>query len=287
VNCSEFQERISSAADRYLSPREQEEFDRHADRCPPCRREFEMEVATKLVLRRRAHMVSVPPGLQQTILSRIRRETGSGIVKGEWWLSAHRRRHLVGPTLAFALAALGIALVVDRDSTPPDIGFPFSAASLGPDDVIGQSLRNFHGVLSGEIRPQLMSSSAEDLRRFFNGRTEFPVVVPDVREWKLVGGGMDEHRGSTLVHLVYECEGEYVYVYQACWNTVLTGKSLHLSPGATADLVRSGWFTRHGPRGDAVVAWTRGGALCVAVAHMDQDHLLRCLQSGDSVSVLP
>jgi anti-sigma factor (TIGR02949 family) len=279
VKCKEFQERISAAVDRCLPATETEAFDQHADRCPPCRREYEMEVATKHVLQRRAHMVAVPPRVQETILSAIRQDTASGDrAGGSWWL-ALQGRQFFKPLVALVMTALVVVVVVTREPSPPELLFPMATASIGPNDVIGQSHRNYHAVLSGDIKPQLLSSSAEDLHQFFDGKTEFPVVLPVVREWKLVGGVLNQHQGTTLAHVVYECDGQYVYLYQACWETVQKGEPLSLSADVSGEVARSGWSSRRGEDGDALVIWTCGRTLCVVVAHMQRDSLLRCLRS--------
>jgi anti-sigma factor (TIGR02949 family) len=278
VKCKEFQERISAAVDRCLPASEIEAFDKHAETCPPCRREYETEAATKHVLQHRAHMVAVPPRVQESILSAIRREATESAGRS-WWLEL-QGRPFFKPVVALILTVLIVVFVVNRKPSPPEVLSPITTASIGANDVIGQSLRNYHAVLSGAIKPQLLSSSADDLHHFFDGKTEFPVVLPVVREWKLVGGVLNQHQGTTLAHVVYECDGQYIYLYQACWETVQKGDLLSLSADVAEEVGRSGWSSRRVADGDAVVVWTTGRALCVAVAHMQRDSLLRRLRSG-------
>lgn len=232
-------------------------------------------------------MVAVPPRVQETILSAIRRDAASGDAAGGSWWPALQGRLLFKPLVALVMTALIVVLVMNREPSPPEALFPMVTASMGPNDVIGQSHRNYHAVLSGEITPQLLSSNAEDLHRFFDGKTEFPVIVPVVREWKLVGGVLNQQEGTTLAHVIYERDGQYVYLYQACWETVQKGEPLSLSADVSGELAHSGWSSWRGADGDAVVVWTCRGTLCVAVARMQRDSLLRCLRSeGAGVSAL-
>jgi hypothetical protein len=185
-----------------------------------------------------------------------------------------RGNFLTAPLIAVALCTLVVALLVTRKSGPPDTLIPLDAAGQGTPDVIGESLRNFHGVLSGAIVPEVKSSNPDDLYRFFSGRTEFPVVVPAVPAWTLIGGVLDDCGGSAVAHLFYENKGTVVCVTQACWETVRAGKTLRLSPQIAAAVAGSGRFSARGGDDDAVVLWTHGRGLCIAVAHMDRDSLI-------------
>ncbi len=277
MNCSQFQERISSAVDHCLPAEEQQEFDRHAEQCPRCRHDFGQEISTKVVICRRAHMVDVPPHLQRSILAAIEHEAAEDTSRGRQRSTLFRWNVLTAPAIAVALGTLLVALLVTRDSAHTDTSIPFNTAGLGAHDVLGESLRNFHRVLTGDIAPQMKSGNPDDLYRFFRGRTEFPVVVPTVPAWKLVGGVLDDFGGAAVAHLVYENNGDVVCVSQVCWETVRAGKALQLSSEITAALMSSGRFALRGGDGDAVVLWTRGGGLCIAVAHMDRDTLLTVL----------
>lgn len=274
MNCSQFQERISSAVDHCLPAEDRQEFDRHAAQCPRCRNDFDQEATTKVVIRQRARIVDVPPHLQRSILAAIEREAVDDASRGRERSPLLRWTALTAPAVAVALGTLVVALLVTRDSTPTDTSSPISTASLGVHDVLGESLRNFHGILSGDIAPQVKSSNPDDLYRFFSGRTEFPVVVPAIPAWKLVGGVLEDCGGAAVAHLVYENNGDVVCVSQVCWETVRAGKALQLSPEITSALTNSGRFMLRRGDNDAVVLWTHGGGLCIAVAHMDRDTLV-------------
>jgi hypothetical protein len=167
----------------------------------------------------------------------------------------------------------------NRERVPA--GTPLEASMVG-NDVIRQSVSNFHGVLNGSIKPQIVSSEPEELRGFFTGKTEFPVFVPTMGEWVLVGGVANEHAGNSLAHVVYRHDDTIMYMYEVCWETVQKGEQLDMSAAAREDLLRSGWYAGGEPDGDAIIAWTRGRTLCVAVAHMDRARLLTCLRSMES-----
>jgi hypothetical protein len=279
VKCKEFQEQISAAVDRYLAKVEMDSFVEHAGRCPACRHEYELELTTNLVVHNRARMVRVPPTVQENILKSLDREESPQ--RGSPFASLLRRPY-VKPAVAFAVTAVAVALFVTRPTGERiPAGTPLEASMIGK-DVIRQSVSNFHGVLNGSIRPQIVSSEPEELKGFFTGKTEFPVLVPAMGEWMLVGGVVNEHAGNRLAHVVYRHDDTIMYMYQVCWETVQKGEQLDMSAVVREDLLHSGWYTGVEPDGEAIIAWTHGKTLCVAVARMDRARLLTCLRSMES-----
>jgi len=255
----------------------------HAGRCPACRHEYELELTTKLVVHNRARMVHVPPAVQQNILRSIADEETPRVQLLASRFAGLLRHPVVKPAMAFAVTAVAVALILTRPAGERGPSSSRLEASLIGNDVIRQSVSNFHAVLNGDIRPQLVSSEPGELKGFFTGKTEFPVLIPTMEEWTLVGGVVNEHAGSRLAHIVYRHEDTIIYVYQACWETVQKGEQLDLSPAARQDLLRTGWYSGGETDGDAIIAWTHGRTLCVAVARMDRARLLTCLQSTESL----
>ena len=136
-------------------------------------------------------------------------------------------------------------------------------------------------MLKGEIVPQVLSDRADNVRTYFNGKTEFPVFIPAMRECTLVGGIVNEYHGMRLAHVLYRHGRQMIYLYEACRESVMKGDTLHLSREAKADLERTGWHCCTAPDGAAVVLWVRGRTLCAAVAPMNSDHLMAHLAEAD------
>jgi hypothetical protein len=153
-------------------------------------------------------------------------------------------------------------------------------AGLGANNVVRQSVDNYHKILRGEIVPQVGSNDPVELRGFFSGRTSFPVLVPQMKECACVGGVVNEHNGTGLAHVLYHRGTDVVYLYQACWETVQEGKMLEIAPEAKAALLETGWYTPRPTGIDAVVLWTHDRTLCIAVSHIAVDRLLASVKSG-------
>jgi len=278
VKCREFQEQITAAVDCYLRDQERETFDEHAQLCPPCRREYETELSTKELVHNRVHMVAVPLVLYRSIIEKLQRQLKQA--RSVRTLSTRLfQSPLVRPAIAFVLTAVVVILAIRPAESPRGIPF-LTAAGFTPNNVVHQSVENYHKVLRGEITPQFLSSQKSEVQNFFAGKTDFPVRVPVMRQCTLVGAVVNQHEGAGLAHVVYRTGEDVIYLYQACWQTVQKGEKLELAPEIKADLVKAGWYLSGGPGADAIVLWKSGPTLCIAVSHMKSDRLLECLRQA-------
>jgi hypothetical protein len=282
VNCTEFQELISAAVDRYLSGEELEIFLKHAKKCPPCQDEYESEITTKLVVQSRTKMVKTPVAVARVISDTLGRETASRRAhKTPRWQEI-LRKPLLKPALALGLAIVLFLFYMENSPQRTD---RFSQASLPGNDVILQSFANYLDVETGAITPQVVSTQPERVRDYFMGKTQFPVLVQAMRECTLVGAVLNEYSGAPLAHVVYKHAGQIVYVYQACWETVQEGDQLRLPDSVRFALLESSIHMETRSDGRTVALWTEGETLCAAVSRLDRDILLACIPANASSSL--
>ncbi len=283
MNCKEFQEQVTEAVDRHLPADRLKAFLTHAGECPVCRNDFEAERLTKKLCSR-LKMMPTPPGVTMAISDRLRAEaaTPAGPLR-TWWQRLGTSIYL-RPALAFTL---GIALVLIILRTPSDPSPGTATRTPVPANVIDQAMTNYKAVVEGSILPQMAGSEPERLLDFFRGKTEFPVLVPRIKECELVGGVANEYAGVKLAHVVYRHAREVVYIYQACWEEVQKGERIVLPDDVRRELKATGWYSASRPDGYAVVLWTKGRTLCSAVAHMPKEELLACLTDGEGTAAQP
>lgn len=280
MNCKHFQDLITPAVDRVLGTTELDQFLEHAKACPPCRYEYEGELATKDLVARRARMVPTPPALVSAISeSLVRERTNSSTPRSSWsrFLESLRAPY-VRPAIGLALSAIAL-VYVGVDLTMNHGTIPMTSSDR---DVMRQSINNYRSVLSGTIVPQVVSARHDDVLRFFDGKTGFPVLVPKLRHCDLVGGVASSYGTTPLAHVVYKHNDKLVYVYEACWKTVQKGENLKLPRRVTASLLRTGWYTDTLPDGSTIALWVRGETLCAALADLPKDELIACLKNDES-----
>ncbi|HTY57285.1 MAG TPA: zf-HC2 domain-containing protein [Bacteroidota bacterium] len=277
MNCREFSHRITPAVDGRLTGKDQAQFREHAQLCSSCRHDFEAEQSLAALIRARLRPARVPESVLASILdgtlhSDISRAQGRSFID---FLRRPRTVPVAAFVFSFALIVYLFSRHAAQESSVEAAGF------LSGSDIVHQSAANYEAVLRGEIVPQILSDRAENVRTYFNGKTEFPVFIPSMRECTLVGGIVNDYHGMRLAHVLYRHGRQMIYLYEACRESVMKGDTLHLSRAAKSDLERTGWHCCTAPDGAAVVLWVRGRTLCAAVAPMNSDHLMAHLAEAD------
>jgi anti-sigma factor RsiW len=219
-------------------------------------------------------MVATPLELSRAVRAMVQREAEAGGGRQESLWRRLMPRAVVRPVLAAAVVLAALIVLWPSSEESPS---PVSEASLAGADIVGQSFANFERLLSGAIRPQLETSEPERVRSFFSGRTTFPVLVPLTRHCTLIGAVFNNYGGVPLAHTVYRHNDQILYVYQACWETVQRGSPLVLPQKVRQAMEEKGMYTETRNDGSTIAVWTDGRTLCAAVARMDRDGLLACL----------
>jgi len=267
VDCKECCELSSSAVDRRLQQEEMAIFLEHCKQCPPCRYEYESQLSTKMVITGKAKMVRTPDALMKRIALEIgHTQDASFPTTTRWWQQVFGRPY-VKPALAFGVACIAIIFVLYSPKAP----------SPKSSDFIAHSLENYHSLIKGETTLQLASSVPENLLGFFTGKTDFPVVLPKMKDCRLVGGASNEYSGMMLAHVTYKHDADMICMSQTCWEKVVKGEKISLPQEVKDELLRTGWFSKSYADGSTVVLWTTGKTLCAAVANMSKEDLIACL----------
>lgn len=287
MDCKKFQEHVTPAVDKRLTKEESARFDEHAEKCPECRNEYELESITKSLIRSRVKMQRTPAGVLERISDGLRDEQSRQNTSLAQRIRVIMNSSYTRPAIAFAVGCLAVIILLRSPNTTTETQRPVVQASFIPGDVIEQSLANYAKVRSGEIIPQETSDKPEVLAGFFGGKTDFPVIVPRMKKCSLLGGVLNEFAGMKLAHVVYKHESEIVYMYQTCWEEVQKGEKLGLPAQAMQELKKTGWYSATRPDGCSIVLWTKNRTLCSAVAHMTKEALIACLADGDASNTYP
>jgi hypothetical protein len=246
-----------------------ETFVDHAEHCSSCRHEYELESAIKALVQTRVKIVRTPPALTESIVTRIHqvgreRSPAMSDQPPARNIAFPMVRPMVGVGLAFALAVAVMFWPFGSGSAP---------TSPGGNDVQTESISNFHAVLAGVMRPQVVSDRPEQIRAFLSGRTDFPVQVPALKKCTLVGASANEYHGMKLAHVVYTHAGQLIYMFQVPYDRVIAGEGLAISNEARQQLTRAPSYSSVAPGGDTVILWVLGNTLCVVVSKVGREEL--------------
>lgn len=264
MNCTEFDEQITPAADERLRAEEAIAFNDHANVCPGCRRAYEAELFTRNFIRQRMRMVRTPGAVAAAIVDRLasERTTRPPAVFQRGSPSVYRS--------VFAAAAIIAAVyLLSGPRFADDAMFPYIN-----EDVFAQSIVTYAGVMGGQMKPDVESAHPDVLQAFFSGKTSFPVRVHTVRDFTPIGAMLHQSGGVPLAQVLYNGAGTTVYMYQTCWQTVQDGRKLQL-PAHILSTLRNGMtYVEENADGQTMVLWTEGRTLCGAVADMRKQDLL-------------
>jgi anti-sigma factor RsiW len=269
ITCLEASEYLSDRVDGRLAQGLSAPLNAHLERCGTCRLELSLLLGTRETLRAKMKPVATPDALRSKILrdlSAVNAATsrGSAGLPGLFTFTNWR------VPLAFA-GALGLALIAFTfllKKSPHNHTRPFDGS------VVTESFNNYDQVVEGKLTPGIVSENPADVRSFLEKRVHFPVQVPAMKDFRLVGGQFSSADNETTAHVIYERDGNYIYISQSDARRLIGGKRRFIPPSALEDLRRSGWFFAGNVDDCNLAMWLADSTLCTAVADLNRQSLL-------------
>lgn len=269
ITCLEASEYLSDHIDGRLEPDLSAPLSSHLERCRFCRLELALLEGSRASLRSRMKPVPVPDALRRRIMRDVSvagaaAARGSAGTTGMFGLSGWRM------PLAFA-GALGLALIaitIFLKKSPHNHTRPLDGS------VVTESFNNYDQVVEGKLTPGIVSSDPAEVKSFLEARTHFPIHVPAMKEFRLVGGQFSAADKETTAHVIYERDGHYIYISQSDARKLIGGKKRFIPQPALAELKRSGWYFAGNVDDCNLAMWLADSTLCTAVADLNRNLLL-------------
>ncbi len=276
MNCQGVIESVTAAVDGVLPREIAPQFEDHIAHCPRCRAEYELERATKALIRIRVRACAAPSDLRQRISAAL--ESENPVAIGPQPL---RRRLFTWPAWQMMLAAGGVAITVLLlfAITPTKSHHNHSQPADG--NIIHQTYNNFDRILDGKIVPQVASSDPAVVEAYIQPRVNFHVKVPRMKRYTLMGGNSSLYQNRALAHIMYRSGHDFVYLYQVRYGDVLEGTALNLPPDVIAELKRTGWYFENHSPDCSLAIWLVDSSICCAIADVKKDELLASLLGSE------
>lgn len=271
MNCREVHNHLGEAIDGGLPPQAKTGLFEHLNLCRPCRKEYELETITKMVVKTKCPHTSTPPQIFHSIVSALRRESGSAFSLIEWLREQSLATRII-PALAGALVI--VAFLLFRTSPGGEAESDVHTAS---NDIIFQSIQNFSKIRTGELKATTAANDPEQVHKFLDDNGFDFAVVKQLDRCASYGAVTSDYQGIQLVHLVYNVDSEVLYVYQVRKKLALEGSALTVPPAARTALQKTGWYTDPRHPNCNVVVWIVDETLCAAVSSMKKDRMLALL----------
>lgn len=148
-------------------------------------------------------------------------------------------------------------------------------------NILHQTYSSFDGIINGSIVPQISSDDPSAVKAYFTQKVNFNVSVPQLRSCRLLGGIFSNYNNQNVAQVIYKNGDDVVYLYEARFDSVMRGSALHLPQEAKDELQRSGWYVENHTPNCTLIVWKGDPTtICCAVAEMNKDRLLACLQDA-------
>ncbi len=183
-------------------------------------------------------------------------------------------RKVAVPRYAFAVVLifllLGAGLLMKKGATELN---PFISAG-SEKSVIVQAMKNFHKVLSGDIKPEVKSNDADHVKSFVKNKANFDAYVPSISDYELLGVVCNEYNGQKIAHLVYSSGNEIIYIYETEVNSIHC-KQLELPEPVHYDILRDKYYMCDQVDEDecTMIVWYKDNVLCTSVSTMPKQKM--------------
>jgi anti-sigma factor RsiW len=191
MSCDGFRPFIDAYVDGEFDERESAEMEAHLERCDACRKEVEQRLRLKEALQQSGKKQTCPEALKKDILERLECHRVEESANG----GSNRRRWTYAASL-IPLAA-GIALVFTFYPA-----LTVAPAASGQLPVVEQTVDWHRNELPVEIR----SSERTHVARWFRGKVDFPVRLPEFRDSRveLLGGRLAHIKDRRAANVSYK-----------------------------------------------------------------------------------
>ena len=129
-------------------------------------------------------------------------------------------------------------------------------------------------MIDGRLKPGLISENPAEVKSFLEERVHFPIQMPSMREFRLVGGQFTAVDNETTAHVIYERDGNYIYISQTDARRLVSDKRRFIPEAALAQLHSTGWFFAGNVTDCNLAMWLADSTLCTAVADLNRELLL-------------
>jgi hypothetical protein len=187
-----------------------------------------------------------------------------------------RVANLPVPRYAFAVFMIVIAVSVGLYVNNMSGSTPTNAHLMTGSDknIVKQAIDKFHKIINGDIKPQKLPQNAKEIGTYLSERSDFPVYVPDIKNYKLSGVICDEYNGQKLCHLIYSSGDDVIYIYQT-QSKCIEHKDLEIPDEIRSEIVLNRYFMcdQVDPENCTVTIWYKDNNVCASVTNLPKQKM--------------
>ncbi|HEX2866317.1 MAG TPA: hypothetical protein VHO03_04710 [Ignavibacteriales bacterium] len=237
-------------------------------------KEFQIQLQTKSSLRTRFGSAEAPAYLKERIISHILQEIPlrAEPIKKEFPgkespIKIKKKSWFLRPQFAFASLIAAVILAVVFFFRSYDAGSIASRQS-GMNNMFLKAKKNFQSVVDGTLPLEAAGGSSAAVMEYFRKKgVKFQPVVPQAKDWDLIGAVVSDDNGEKLPHNVYRGkDGKLVYLYQADEECLKKKQAVTLSKDLIS-MLDEGKSYKYSDNGRNYMVWKDQGNICVLVSN--------------------
>jgi len=236
---------------------------------PSLKYDYNIQLFCKKIVTQRVKKVSAPQHLRSRIISEIMPKELEPKKKHNFLLDIFYR-----PSFSFATAIIIVVAIIlitinrNTQTSIPEIDL----ANLTPDNMFLQAVNNYSSILKGQLTPQFLSDNSKEICNYFskNG-VSYSTIVPEFKEWKLLGAVISEDKGTKLAHHVYVGNNnQIIYVFQV--NKSYINNLIELDPELVNYLDSGNCYSKE-INGNLVLFSKMKQNICAVIANGDFNYV--------------
>lgn len=192
LTCEDFTPFVDAYIDDELDAIDRAEFEAHVERCDACRAAVELQVQISAEIRSQGEQVRAPERLRSNILAALEQEAAAQPAPAASPGTTLRRRGMMAAPIA---AALLLTLLLPA--------FTIAPASSTQLPIVEQTV-DWH---RGDYPLEISGPDATYVSRWFLGKVDFPVRLPQFEDARLLGARIAHVQDRRAAYVLYEIDG--------------------------------------------------------------------------------
>lgn len=238
---------------------------------PELKREYEILLFTKSLVRTKCKFHPTPEKLKTKIINQTKPSETKTIVSISFLKNIlSRPAYAITAVAAVILLALVFLLSRSSDIDPVEL----ASEQQGENNMFIQATNNFKNIIDGKLAPQIITDDANNVKDFFmKSGVEYYTCVPEIKDWKILGAVVSQEDNEKFAHHVYANEqGKFIYLYQVYESCLSKGDKLYLSKKLIEYLDKGNCFFSSKDN-NTILLKKIDGNICAIVSNTSQTEL--------------
>ncbi len=141
--------------------------------------------------------------------------------------------------------------------------------------IMVQAMNNFHKILKGEIKAQINSSDAGQVKDYLKNNVDYEVYIPCIENCELVGAVCNEYNGQKIAHIIYHSGDDIFYICETS-SKCLNRRVMEIPEPVHNEIMTHKFYMcdKVDKENDCtMLVWYTGNVICTSVSTMPRQKM--------------